>query len=118
MIWAIGSRGAQAPAPARPVLDLSGPKLRAAFENLVDSAEATGGVERYVGALALKASLFEEVLGDGQVGTLDGARVLRSRRLHHAGAPAHRGMARPQRLCRHAAAAGGFARRRVGSGHG
>jgi hypothetical protein len=70
MIWAIGSRGAQAPAPARPVLDLSGPKLRAAFENLVDSAEATGGVERYVGALALKASLFEEVLGDGQVGML------------------------------------------------
>jgi len=70
MIWAIGSRGAQAPAPARPVLDLSGPKLRAAFENLVDSAEATGGVERYVGALALKASLFEEVLGDSQVGML------------------------------------------------
>ena len=65
MIWAIG-----APAPARPVLDLSGPKLRAAFENLVDSAEATGGVERYVGALALKASLFEEVIGDGQVGML------------------------------------------------
>ena len=52
------------------MLDLSGPKLRAAFENLVDSAEATGGVERYVGALALKASLFEEVLGDGQVGML------------------------------------------------
>ena len=34
------------------------------------SAEATGGVERYVGALALKASLFEEVIGDGQVGML------------------------------------------------
>ena len=70
MIWPIGTRSAQAPAPARPVLDLSGPKLRAAFENLVDSAEATGGIERYVGALALKASLFDEVLGDGQVGDL------------------------------------------------
>ena len=59
-----------APAPTRPVLDLSGPKLRRAFENLVEFAEDTGGVERYVGALALKASLFEEVLGKGQVGEL------------------------------------------------
>jgi len=70
MIWAIGRRTAPTPAPARPVLDLSGPKLRAAFENLIDSAEATGGIERYVGALALKASLFEEVLGNGQVASL------------------------------------------------
>jgi len=53
--------------PAGPVLDLSGPRLRRAFENLVASAEQTGGVERYVGALALKASLFEEVLGKGRV---------------------------------------------------
>jgi hypothetical protein len=70
MIWAIGTRKAQTPAAPRPVLDLSGPKLRAAFENLVDSAEATGGVERYVGALALKASLFDEMLGNGQVRAL------------------------------------------------
>jgi hypothetical protein len=70
MIWAIGTRKAQTPVAARPVLDLSGPKLRAAFEGLVDAAEATGGVERYVGALALKASLFDEVLGNGRVGTL------------------------------------------------
>ena len=70
-MWAIGSHKAKAaPAPARPVLDLSGPKLRRAFENLVESAEDTGGVERYVGALALKASLFEEVLGKGQVSEL------------------------------------------------
>jgi hypothetical protein len=53
--------------PAKAVLDLSGPRLRRAFENLVESAEDSGGVERYVGALALKASLFEEVLGKGQV---------------------------------------------------
>ena len=57
-------------APAGPVLDLSGPKLRAAFEQLVDGAEASGGVERYVGALALKASLFGEVLGKGRVSAL------------------------------------------------
>lgn len=53
-----------------PNLDLSGPRLRRAFENLVKSAETTGGVERYVGALALKASLFEELLGRGKVGDL------------------------------------------------
>ena len=70
-MWPLGSNKAKAaPIPARPVLDLSGPKLRRAFENLVESAEDTGGVERYVGALALKASLFEEVLGKGQVGEL------------------------------------------------
>ena len=70
-MWAIGSHKAKAaPVPARPVLDLSGPKLRRAFENLVESAEDTGGIERYVGALALKASLFEEVLGKGQVSEL------------------------------------------------
>ena len=36
----------------------------------MESAEDTGGIERYVGALALKASLFEEVLGKGQVSEL------------------------------------------------
>jgi hypothetical protein len=50
-----------------PVLDLSGPKLRRAFEHLAEAAEPTGGVERYVSALALKASLFEEVLGKGKI---------------------------------------------------
>jgi hypothetical protein len=70
-MWAIGKHKARAaPAPARPVLDLSGPKLRRAFENLVESADDTGGLERYVGALALKASLFEEVLGKGRVSEL------------------------------------------------
>jgi hypothetical protein len=55
------------------VLDLSGPKLRKALESLVESAEASGGVERYVGALALKASLFEEVLGKGRVAEISEA---------------------------------------------
>jgi hypothetical protein len=70
-MWPLGSHKAKTPAPARPVLDLSGPRLRAAFENLVDSAENSGGVERYVGSLALKASLFEEILGKGRVGELN-----------------------------------------------
>lgn len=61
---------AEAKAPEGPVLDLSGPRLRRAFEHLVESAEPTGGVERYVTALALKASLFEELLGRGRLGDL------------------------------------------------
>ena len=56
--------------PPGPVLDLSGPRLRRAFEDLVRSAEQTGGVERYVSALVLKASLFEELLGKGRVSQL------------------------------------------------
>jgi hypothetical protein len=61
------SRKAAVSVPQGPVLHLSGPRLRRAFENLVAAAEETGGVERYVGALALKASLFQEVLGKGRV---------------------------------------------------
>lgn len=53
------------PPPEAPVLDLSGPRLRRAFGNLVESARPTGGIERYVTALMLKASLFEELLAGG-----------------------------------------------------
>jgi len=53
-----------------PVLDLSGPRLRRAYGHLVESAEPTGGVDRYVTALWLKASLFEEMLGKGKVAEL------------------------------------------------
>jgi len=67
----VGLRGTRPVAgAARPVLDLSGPKLRRMFEYLVESAEATGGIERYVTALAAKAAFFGEVLGRGQVGEL------------------------------------------------
>lgn len=69
-MWPIGAVRPKAPAPSGPVLDLSGPVLRRALEHLAESAEDTGGVERYVGALALKASLFEEVLGKGKVAEL------------------------------------------------
>ncbi len=60
----------QAETPPAPMLDLSGPRLRRAFEDLIASAEQTGGVERYVSALVLKASLFEELLGKGRVAEL------------------------------------------------
>jgi hypothetical protein len=59
-------RAPPAPDASKPVLDLSGPRLRQIFEHLAESAEATGGVERYVGALSLKSSLFEELLGKGR----------------------------------------------------
>ena len=69
-MWPLRAHKQNAPAQLKPVLHLSGPHLRRALEHLVDSAEPTGGVERYVGTLALKASLFEEVLGKGRVGEL------------------------------------------------
>jgi hypothetical protein len=69
-MWALRAHKPKTPAKEKPVLHLSGPRLRRAFEHLVDSAEGTGGVERYVGALALKGSLFEELLGKGRVGEL------------------------------------------------
>lgn len=52
-------------APRVPVLDLSGDRLRRAMADLVESARPTGGVERYVTALHLKAALFAELLADG-----------------------------------------------------
>src|SRR5579863_5061222 len=70
-MWGLARHGEKkAPVAAEPVLDLSGPKLRHAFEHVSQAADATGGIERYVGALALKASLFEELLGKGRVGEL------------------------------------------------
>jgi hypothetical protein len=54
------------PAPAI-VLDLSGARLRAALADLEEAAASTGGIERYVTALVLKAALFEELLAGGRV---------------------------------------------------
>ena len=50
----------------RPRLELSGPKLARAFEELAIGAEETGGVERYVDALKLKSELFATTLGEGR----------------------------------------------------
>jgi hypothetical protein len=55
---------------ARTPLDLSGPRLRRALEALVAGADTHGGIERYMDALKLKATVFREALGS------DGARRL------------------------------------------
>ena len=116
VMWAIGSHKAKAaPAPARPVLDLSGPKLRRAFENLV---ECRRGHRRRRALCRRAGAQGLAVRGGARQGPgrrADRARVLRSRRLHHPGAPAHRRLARPQRLCRHARPLGRAARRLVRS---
>jgi hypothetical protein len=57
--------------PARPRLDLSGPKLANAFRALAAGAEDTGGVERYVDALKLKSRIFAEMLGGGRAGDVE-----------------------------------------------
>jgi hypothetical protein len=49
-------------APARPRLDLSGPRLRRAVEALVAGADTHGGIERYMDALKLKSAVFREAL--------------------------------------------------------
>ncbi len=55
----------------RPVLDLSGPRLNAALQTLIDGSEAHGGVERYVAAVKLKTTLFQEALRDRDPQQLD-----------------------------------------------
>ena len=57
--------------PPRPVLDLSGPKLKAALESLVVQTEDQGGIECYVDALKLKATLFAHALGEGRARDVD-----------------------------------------------
>lgn len=76
MMFRLARKPAAAPVPQVPALDLSGPRLRRALEHLIEAAEPTGGIERYVGALALKASLFEEILGKGRVGTMTEAEFM------------------------------------------
>ena len=88
----------------RPVLDLSGPRLRRAFENLAEC----GRGDRRRRALCRRAGAEGlAVRGGARQGPgrrADRDRVLRSRRLHHAGAPADRRLARRQRLRRSCAA--------------
>lgn len=55
-----------APDIERPHLDLSGPRLTQAFEALVTGSEDHGGIERYVEALKLKMSLFQQALLDNE----------------------------------------------------
>jgi hypothetical protein len=52
--------------PPRPVLHLSGPKLRSALERLIGASEALGGVERFAEAVRLKSAVFQDRLADGK----------------------------------------------------
>ncbi len=55
----------------RPVLHLSGPKLRSALETALSGCEAHGGVERYIDALKLKSQMFRQALLETDIATLD-----------------------------------------------
>jgi hypothetical protein len=46
----------------RPVLDLSGDALRASVQAMVAGAEDHGGIERYVDAVKLKSTMFQQAL--------------------------------------------------------
>jgi hypothetical protein len=59
------AQAAQAGPDGLPVLHLSGPALTGAMEALVSGSEDQGGIERYLEALALKVSLFQEAYADG-----------------------------------------------------
>lgn len=59
--------------PARPMLHLSGPKLRAALEQLIVAAETVGGVERFAEVVKLRSEVFQDRLLDGKVQTLSRA---------------------------------------------
>jgi hypothetical protein len=70
-VWGLAKHKVQSTSQVPPrVLDLSGPQLRQIFEHLAEAAEPSGGIERYVGVMSLKSSLFEELLGKGRVNEL------------------------------------------------
>lgn len=67
LLQAVTARLAPAPVEIeRPHLDLSGPRLAIAFEALLAGSEALGGIERYVEALQLKHTLFQEALREAE----------------------------------------------------
>lgn len=55
----------------RPVLDLHGPAIRAAFQDAVRRADETGGIERYIDAVKLKSAMFRQALIENDVAELD-----------------------------------------------
>lgn len=56
---------------ARPVLHLSGAKLRAALAALIKAAESVGGIERLVEAARLRAEVIAERMRDGRAAPLE-----------------------------------------------
>ena len=60
-----------APSPARPVLHLSGAKLRLALEALIRAAEPIGGIERFAAAVKLKSDVMQDRLGNGNAAHIE-----------------------------------------------
>jgi len=57
--------------PDRPVLELSGPKLRSALEALIRAAGTIGGVEQFAEAVKLKSGVFQEMMAEGRASKLE-----------------------------------------------
>jgi hypothetical protein len=55
----------------RPVLDLSADALRMALQRVIAGSEEHGGIERYIDAVKLKSSMFQQALQDIESGDLD-----------------------------------------------
>jgi len=55
----------------RPVLDLSADALRMALQQMIAGSEEHGGVERYVDAVKLKSTMFQQALSDIEAGELE-----------------------------------------------
>jgi len=55
----------------RPVLDLSGEGLRVILQMMIAGSEDHGGIERYVDAVKLKSSMFQQALDSGSIDNLD-----------------------------------------------
>ena len=55
----------------RPVLELHGPALRAAFQAMIQGSEEHGGIERYIDAVKLKSQMFRQALVENDVAELD-----------------------------------------------
>ena len=55
----------------RPVLDLSGEGLRVILQMMIAGSEDHGGIERYVDAVKLKSSMFQQALDGGSIDNLD-----------------------------------------------
>ena len=55
----------------RPVLDLSADALRMALQQMISGSEAHGGVERYVDAVKLKSTMFQQALSGIETGELE-----------------------------------------------
>ena len=55
----------------RPVLELSGEALESILQRMVTGAEDQGGVERYVDAIKLKSTMFQQALLENDIQDLD-----------------------------------------------